>query len=123
MIEPTAFGKYLKEKRIAAKLTQGELAAVINKTGQYISNIEKGKNNAPPKDVDLEALIVKLALTEEEQKLFLEKAAADRDRLPTKLMDYLVNHENLMKILKYGLKNEVNDCRWAEILEFVTKLY
>ena len=121
MIEPTAFGKYLKEKRIAAKLTQGELAAVINKTGQYISNIEKGKNNAPPKDADLEALIVKLALTEEEQKLFLEKAAADRDRLPTELMDYLANHENLMKILKYGLKNEVNDRRWAEILEFITK--
>lgn len=41
MIEPSDFGLFLKEKRKAAHLTQGDLAAVINKSGQYISNIEK----------------------------------------------------------------------------------
>lgn len=60
MIEPSDFGKFLKEKRKSAHLTQDDLAAVINKSGQYISNIEKGKNNAPPRSSDIEALIEKL---------------------------------------------------------------
>lgn len=47
MIEPSEFGLFLKEKRKAAHLTQDDLAAAINRSGQYISNIEKGKNNAP----------------------------------------------------------------------------
>ena len=49
MNEPSDFGKYLKEKRLSIGINQTQLAAYINKTGQYISNIEKGKNNAPPR--------------------------------------------------------------------------
>ena len=56
------------------KLTE-ELAAAIGKTGQYISNIEKGKNNAPPKDTDIDALIQKLELDSEDAKEFRVKAA------------------------------------------------
>ena len=48
MNEPSDFGKYLKEKRLSIGINQTQLAAYINKTGQYISNIEKGKNNAHP---------------------------------------------------------------------------
>lgn len=81
MIEPSDFGLFLKEKRKAAHLTQGDLAAVINKSGQYISNIEKGKNNAPPDPSDIEALIQKLGLSDKEASLFKEKASADRGRL------------------------------------------
>lgn len=64
MIEPSEFGLFLKEKRKAAHLTQDDLAAVINKSGQYISNIEKGKNNAPPDPSDIEAIIQKLGLSD-----------------------------------------------------------
>lgn len=64
MIEPSEFGLFLKEKRKVAHLTQDDLAAVINKSGQYISNIEKGKNNAPPDPSDIEALIQKLGLSD-----------------------------------------------------------
>ena len=57
MVKPSDFGLFLKEKRKAAHLTQDDLASAINKSGQYISNIEKGKNNAPPNPSDIEALI------------------------------------------------------------------
>ena len=69
MIEPSDFGLFLKEKRKSAHLTQDELAAAINKSGQYISNIEKGKNNAPPNPSDIEALIKKLGLSNDEANL------------------------------------------------------
>lgn len=120
MIEPSEFGLFLKEKRKAAHLTQDDLAAVINKSGQYISNIEKGKNNAPPDPSDIEALIQKLGLSDREASLFKEKASADRGRLPNEQMDYLMKHRKLLDLINYGLENNVNDKRWAEMLTAIS---
>lgn len=120
MIEPSDFGLFLKEKRKAAHLTQGDLAAVINKSGQYISNIEKGKNNAPPDPSDIEALIQKLGLSDKEASLFKEKASADRGRLPNEQMDYLLKHRKLIDLINYGLENNLNDKRWAEMLAAIS---
>ena len=120
MIEPSDFGLFLKEKRKAAHLTQGDLAAVINKSGQYISNIEKGKNNAPPDPSDIEALIQKLGLSDKEASLFKEKASADRGRLPNEQMDYLLKHRKLLDLINDGLENNVNDKRWAEMLTAIS---
>lgn len=120
LIEPSDFGLFLKEKRKAAHLTQGDLAAVINKSVQYISNIEKGKNNAPPDPSDIEALIQKLGLSDKEASLFKEKASADRGRLPNEQMDYLLKHRKLIDLINYGLENNVNDKRWAEMLTAIS---
>ena len=120
MIEPSEFGLFLKEKRKAAHLTQDDLAAVINKSGQYISNIEKGKNNAPPDPSDIEALIQKLGLSGKEASLFKEKASADRGRLPNEQMDYLMKHRKLLDLINYGLENNVNDKRRAEMLTAIS---
>ena len=120
MTEPSDFGLFLKEKRKAAHLTQGDLAAVINKSGQYISNIEKGKNNAPPDPSDIDALIQKLGLSDKEASLFKEKASADRGRLPNEQMDYLLKHRKLLDLINYGLENNVNDKRWAEMLTAIS---
>ena len=120
LIEPSEFGLFLKEKRKAAHLTQDDLAAVINKSGQYISNIEKGKNNAPPDPSDIEALIQKLGLSDREASLFKEKASADRGRLPNEQMDYLMKHRKLLDLINYGLENNVNDKRWTEMLTAIS---
>lgn len=120
MIEPSEFGLYLKEKRKAARLTQDDLATAINKSGQYISNIEKGKNNAPPDPSDIEVLIQKLGLSDKEASLFKEKASADRGRLPNEQMDYLMKHRKLLDLINYGLENNINDKRWAEMLTAIS---
>lgn len=120
MIEPSDFGLFLKEKRKAAHLTQDDLATVINKSGQYISNIEKGKNNAPPDPSDIEALIQRLGLSDKEASLFKEKASADRGRLPNEQMDYLMKHRKLLDLVNYGLENNINDKRWAEMLTAIS---
>lgn len=120
MIEPSEFGLFLKEKRKAAHLTQDDLAAVMNKSGQYISNIEKGKNNAPPDPSDIEAIIQKLGLSDREASIFKEKASADRGRLPNEQMDYLMKHRKLLDLINYGLENNVNDKRWAEMLTAIS---
>lgn len=120
MIEPSDFGVFLKEKRKAAHLTQEALASAINKSGQYISNIEKGKNNAPPNPSDIEALIKRLGLSNDEANLFKEKASADRGRLPNEQMDYLMKHRKLIDLINYGVENNINDKRWAEMLTAIS---
>lgn len=120
MIKPSDFGIFLKEKRKAAHLTQDDLATAINKSGQYISNIEKGKNNAPPDMSDIEALIKKLGLSDEDSKLFKEKAAADRRRLPDEQMEYLTSHRNLLDIINYGIENNISDNQWAIYLAIIS---
>ena len=120
MIEPSDFGLFLKEKRKNAQLTQDELASAINKSGQYISNIEKGKNNAPPNPSDIEALIRRLGLSNDEANLFKEKASADRVRLPIEQMDYLMKHRKLIDLINFGLENNINDKCWAEMLATIS---
>lgn len=120
MVKPSDFGLFLKEKRKAAHLTQDDLASAINKSGQYISNIEKGKNNAPPNPSDIEALIRRLGLSNDEANLFKEKASADRGRLPNEQMDYLMKHRKLIDLINYGLENNINDKRWAEMLTTIS---
>ena len=120
MVKPSDFGLFLKEKRKAAHLTQDDLASAINKSGQYISNIEKGKNNAPPNPSDIEALIRRLGLSNDEANLFKEKASANRGRLPNEQMDYLMKHRKLIDLINYGIENNINDKRWAEMLTAIS---
>lgn len=119
LTEPSEFGLFLKEKRKAANLKQDELAAAIGRSGQYISNIEKGKNNAPPKESDIEILIEALGLDKKDSRKFREKAAADRSRLPRKQMDYLFTHRNLLELINYGIENNISDKRWEDVLRSI----
>lgn len=120
MIEPTEFGKFLREKRKAAALTQDDVAAAINKTGQYISNIEKGKNNAPPNSSDIEALISILGLDRAEAKDFRRLAAADRNQLSSEQMAYLLKHKALLALIDFGVENKINDSCWKDVFSVIS---
>lgn len=119
LIEPTEFGRFLKEKRKAAGLTQDEVAAAINKTGQYISNIEKGKNNAPPNSVDIEAIIRTLDLDDADSKECRRLAAADRNQLSSEQMTYLLKHKTLLALIDFGVENEINDSCWKDVFSII----
>lgn len=120
MIEPTEFGRFLKAKRKAAGLTQDDVAAAINKTGQYISNIERGKNNAPPNVTDIEAIIHVLCLNDSEAKECRQLATADRNQLSSKQMAYLLKHKTLLSLIDFGVENEIADSRWKDIFSIIS---
>ena len=119
MTEPTAFGLCLKEKRKKYKLNQSQVADAIGKTSQYISNIEKGKNNAPPDDFSLEKLIRVLTLNDDEAKEFRAKAAADRNRLPKTQMEYLRKNKSLIELIEYGETHKITNDKWTKVLETI----
>ncbi|MBQ4604144.1 MAG: helix-turn-helix transcriptional regulator [Clostridia bacterium] len=120
MYIPTPFGVMLKQSRENAKLSQGELAAELHKTAQYISNIEKGKNNSPPDDNDLLILIRKLSLSGEEAEKFRLLAYADRGMLPPEMFRYVLDRPALIGLINYALSNGVSEEYWISVLQNTT---
>jgi transcriptional regulator with XRE-family HTH domain len=110
----------LKEMRENAKLSQGELAEALHKTAQYISNIEKGKNNSPPDDTDIFILINKLNLTGENAEKFRLLAYADRGMLPPEMFRYVLDRPALIGLINYAVSNGVSEEYWSFVLENTT---
>lgn len=116
MFIPTPFGIMLKDKRESAKLSQGELAETLGKTAQYISNIEKGKNNSPPDDGDIFQLIKKLCLDDDDALKFRLLAYADRGMLPPEMFEYVSGNTSLLRLISYALSNNIQDDFWENQL-------
>ncbi|MBO7328007.1 MAG: helix-turn-helix domain-containing protein [Lentisphaeria bacterium] len=91
------FGTYLRKLR--GKKSQGELAAVIDKTAMYISNIEKGKNN-PPDEAQLEKIATELKLSDKNRFELIDKAAWARDSVAHDICDKLCKYEDLRQIIR-----------------------
>ncbi len=117
MFIPTPFGIMLKQTRETKKLSQGELAEELGKTAQYISNIEKGKNNSPPDDADLQILINKLGLSGDEAEKFRLLAYADRGMLPPEMFRYLFDSPSLLGLITYAQKSEIPEDFWLGLLQ------
>ncbi len=117
MFVPTPFGIMLKQVREDAKISQGELADVLGKTAQYISNIEKGKNNSPPDDGDLLKLISRLALNEADAEKFRLLAYADRGMLPPEMFAYISDSPALLGLIKYAMNNTLPENFWVSMLQ------
>lgn len=120
MFIPTPFGIMLKETRESANLSQGELAEVLHKTAQYISNIEKGKNNSPPDDSDIHLLINKLNLNDKDAEKFRLLAYADRGMLPPEMFRYVLDRPALIGLINYAISNGVSEEYWSFILQNTT---
>lgn len=117
MFIPTPFGVMLKTVREDAKISQGELADLLGKTAQYISNIEKGKNNSPPDDGDLQKLIARLSLNDADAEKFRLLAYADRGMLPPEMFSYVSDSPALLNLIRFAMKNELPEDFWGSILQ------
>lgn len=117
MYVPTPFGVMLKQARESKKLSQGELAFELGKTAQYISNIEKGKNNSPPDDSDLLLLIKKLELSGGEAEKFRFLAYADRGMLPPEIFRYVSDRPALIGLISYAMNKGFSEEYWDCMLQ------
>ena len=121
MYAPTPFGIMLKETRENAHLSQGELADILGKTAQYISNIEKGKNNSPPDDSALLLLINKLSLSNEDAAKFRLLAYADRGMLPPEIFHYISESPALISLITHAMNNRFSEDYWGQMLQKINK--
>lgn len=106
----------LKECRESARLSQFDLAVALGKTAQYISNIEKGKNNSPPDDDAILKLITLLGLDGAEADRFRFLAYADRGMLPPEMFRYLSDCPALIGMIRYAVSNSIPIDYWDSVL-------
>ncbi|MBR4727038.1 MAG: helix-turn-helix transcriptional regulator [Clostridia bacterium] len=110
-----SFGPLLQTLRRRAGVSQLQLADAIGKTAQYISNIEKGKNNAPPDPGALDAMIAALQLSPAEAREFRLCAYADRGTLPPELLRYMEACPPLLDLLWDGMQQGLTAADWADL--------
>ena len=79
---PQTFGQLVKQRRLAAGLTQEELAERSGLSVPSISNLERGVAHTPRKET-VRLLVEALSLTPEERETFLAAARAMRATSPT----------------------------------------
>ena len=115
MFSPTPFGVMLKETRECAKLSQFDLASGLGKTAQYISNIEKGKNNSPPDDEAIFKLISLLGLKGNDAEKFRFLAYADRGMLPPEMFRYVFESPALAGLISYAVTNSIPIDYWDSV--------
>ncbi len=121
MYAPSAFGMMLREMREQVGLSQDDLAEALNKTAQYISNMEKGKNKSPPDDSDLQKLIARLGLDSENSEKFRLLAYADRGMLPPEMFRYVSECPALIGVLRSAMKNNISPEYWTGVLNSIVK--
>lgn len=121
MYAPTLFGVMLKDCRESAGISQSELAAELGKTAQYISNIEKGKNNSPPDESDLLKLIARLGLTGDDAEKFRLFAYADRGMLPPEMFRYVFDSPTLIGLIRSAMERHITSDYWLTLLNALPK--
>ncbi len=118
--ENAGFGQYLRSVRQAEKISIRQLAKAVSKTPTYISDIEKG-NNKPPERELLDKIIAALQLADfpnVRNKLY-DLAAKERKDVPADIKEYLMENESILKIIRTAKESPNEKQIWAKVLQII----
>ncbi len=118
--ENAEFGQYLRSVRQAKKISIRQLAKAVNKTPTYISDIEKG-NNKPPERELLDRIITALQLEEfpDIRNRLYDLAAKERKDVPADIKEYLMENESILKIIRTAKESPNEKQIWAKISQII----
>lgn len=118
--ENAEFGQYLRSVRQAKKISIRQLAKAVNKTPTYISDIEKG-NNKPPERELLDRIITALQLEEfpDIRNRLYDLAAKERKDVPADIKEYLMENESILKIIRTAKESPNEKQIWAKVSQII----
>lgn len=118
--ENTEFGQYLRSVRQAKKIPIRQLAKAVSKTPTYISDIEKG-NNKPPERELLDRIIAELHLEEfpDIRNRLYDLAAKERKDVPADIKEYLMENESILKIIRTAKESPNEKQIWAKVSQII----
>ena len=118
--ENTEFGQYLRSVRQAKKISIRQLAKAVSKTPTYISDIEKG-NNKPPERELLDRIIAALHLEEfpDIRNKLYDLAAKERKDVPADIKEYLMENESILKIIRSAKESPNEKQIWAKVSQII----
>lgn len=118
--ENVEFGQYLRSVRQAKKISIRQLAKAVSKTPTYISDIEKG-NNKPPERELLDRIIAALQLEEfpDIRNRLYDLAAKERKDVPADIKEYLMENESILKIIRMAKESPNEKQIWAKVSQII----
>ena len=118
--ENTEFGQYLRSVRQAKKISIRQLAKAVSKTPTYISDIEKG-NNKPPERELLDRIIATLHLEEfpDIRNRLYDLAARERKDVPADIKEYLMENESILKIIRTAKESSNEKQIWEKVSQII----
>lgn len=118
--ENAEFGQYLRSVRQAKRISIRQLAKAVSKTPTYISDIEKG-NNKPPERELLDRIIAALQLEEfpDIRNSLYDLAAKERKDVPADIKEYLMENESILKIIRTAKESPNEKQIWAKVSQII----
>lgn len=115
-----SFGDFLHAKRIQMKLSYRELAESIDVTAPYLSDIEKGRRNAPVME-KLQKISKLFGLSEKEEALMFDLAGKKKNDLPPDLPNYIIGNEEVVAALRTARDLGANEEDWQRFVDELKK--
>ncbi|MBP5718800.1 MAG: helix-turn-helix domain-containing protein [Abditibacteriota bacterium] len=114
------FGDFLHQKRVEKRVSYRELAKILDMSAPYLSDIEKGRRNAPSID-KLEMLISYFGLSEEEKSLMFDLAGKKKDTIPPDIPDYIKERDYVAAALRTAKDCNAGKEEWARFIADLKK--
>ena len=115
------FGSFLREKRMARGLTLRGMAAKLDLSPVYMSNIENDRRAAPSQEY-LERMALLLQLDKSEREWMLDLAAKSKqNRVSADLPDYIMDREIVRAALRTAKEADATDQEWQEFIDRITQ--
>ena len=114
------FGEFVKEKRQSLNITLRVFADELDIAPSYVSDIEKGKRNAPTQDI-LDAMVRVLKLNDDEKNKLFDLAAESKNEIAQDITEYVSDNQNVRVALRRAKELNLGEEEWLQIIEDMMK--
>ena len=112
----STFGEYVKARREALGKSIRGLAAEMDMTPAYLSDIEKGNRNAPPEKF-LSKIIEVLRIAGEDINVFYDLAGKSRNDIFPDLTPYISEKPIARVALRKARDLDIPDSKWQDFID------
>lgn len=109
------FGDYLAEKRKHKGLTVRGIAAELEISPTYYSDVENHRRKGFPPDT-LDKLPDILSLTEEEKHTLFYLAGLEKGEISHDIVDYVLSDPNIQQTLRLAKEMNMTENEWKEMV-------
>ena len=115
------FGSFVREKRQSIGLSLRTLAAKLDLSPVYLSNIENDRRPAPTRAY-LERLEQELHMNKAETEQMLDLAAkSQNNRVSADLPDYIMDREIVRAALRTAREADATDQEWQDCIDRINR--
>ena len=111
-----SFGEFVKKKRQKLGITLRAFAEELHIAPSYMSDIEKGKRNAPTQDI-LENMSKILKLNNEDKNTLLDLAANSKNEIAQDITTYVSENSKVRVALRRAKELNLGDEEWIKIID------